>query len=53
MQIELAEIYRDTDLGREARHSCFLRAMPGQCTFTCVHLPAALDDEWDGPRRSI
>jgi glycolate oxidase iron-sulfur subunit len=52
MKIELAETYRDTDLGREAEallHPC---VQCGQCTFTCPTF-RLLDDEWDGPRGRI
>ena len=52
MQIELAEIYRDTDLGREAEALLLPCVQCGQCTFTCPTF-RLLDDEWDGPRGRI
>ena len=52
MQIELAEIYRDTDLGREAEALLLPCVQCGQCTFTCPTF-RLLGDEWDGPRGRI
>lgn len=52
MKIELAEIYRDTDRGREAEALLFPCVQCGQCTFTCPTF-RLLDDEWDGPRGRI
>lgn len=52
MQIELAEIYRDTNLGREAEALLRPCVQCGQCTFTCPTF-RLLDDEWDGPRGRI
>lgn len=52
MKIELAELYRDTDLGREAETLVGPCVQCGQCTFTCPTF-RLLDDEWDGPRGRI
>lgn len=52
MKIELAEMYRDTDLGREAEALLRPCVQCGQCTFTCPTF-RLLDDEWDGPRGRI
>jgi glycolate oxidase iron-sulfur subunit len=52
MKIELAEIFRDTDLGREAEALLLPCVQCGQCTFTCPTF-RLLDDEWDGPRGRI
>lgn len=52
MQIELADTYRDTDLGREAKTLLEPCVQCGQCTFTCPTF-RLLDDEWDGPRGRI
>lgn len=52
MQIELAEIHRETDLGREAEALLRPCVQCGQCTFTCPTF-RLLDDEWDGPRGRI
>lgn len=52
MKIELAELYRDTDLGREAETLLGPCVQCGQCTFTCPTF-RLLDDEWDGPRGRI
>ena len=52
MKIELAEIYRDTDQGREAQALLLSCVQCGQCTFTCPTF-RLLDDEWDGPRGRI
>jgi glycolate oxidase iron-sulfur subunit len=52
MQIELAETYRSTDLGREAEALLRPCVQCGQCTFTCPTF-RLLDDEWDGPRGRI
>ncbi|MHB1186120.1 glycolate oxidase subunit GlcF [Thiobacillus sp.] len=52
MKIELAEIYRDTDLGRETEALLLPCVQCGQCTFTCPTF-RLLDDEWDGPRGRI
>jgi glycolate oxidase iron-sulfur subunit len=52
MQIELAEIYLDTNLGREAEALLQPCVQCGQCTFTCPTF-RLLDDEWDGPRGRI
>ena len=48
MKVELAEIYRDTSLGREAEALLLPCVQCGQCTFTCPTF-RLLDDEWDGP----
>ena len=52
MKIELADLYRDTDLGREAETLLGPCVQCGQCTFTCPTF-RLLDDEWDGPRGRI
>lgn len=52
MKIELADIYRDTDLGHEAEALLGPCVQCGQCTFTCPTF-RLLDDEWDGPRGRI
>lgn len=52
MKIELAAIYRETDLGREAEALLSPCVQCGQCTFTCPTF-RLLDDEWDGPRGRI
>ncbi len=52
MQIELAETYRDTDLGSEAETLLQPCVQCGQCTFICPTF-RLLDDEWDGPRGRI
>ncbi|MBN8778755.1 glycolate oxidase subunit GlcF [Thiobacillus sp.] len=52
MKIELAEPYRDTELGREAESLLLSCVQCGQCTFTCPTF-RLLDDEWDGPRGRI
>lgn len=52
MHIELADTYRDTDLGREAETLLGPCVQCGQCTFTCPTF-RLLDDEWDGPRGRI
>lgn len=52
MHIELADTYRDTDLGREAATLLGPCVQCGQCTFTCPTF-RLLDDEWDGPRGRI
>lgn len=52
MKIELAETYRDTDVGREAEALLRPCVQCGQCTFTCPTF-RLLDDEWDGPRGRI
>ena len=52
MKVELAEIYRDTSLGREAEALLLPCVQCGQCTFTCPTF-RLLDDEWDGPRGRI
>ncbi|MGO9444631.1 MAG: glycolate oxidase subunit GlcF [Thiobacillaceae bacterium] len=52
MKIELAERFRDTDLGREAAVLMLPCVLCGQCTFTCPTF-RLLDDEWDGPRGRI
>ena len=52
MKIELAELYRDTDLVREAETLLGPCVQCGQCTFTCPTF-RLLDDEWDGPRGRI
>lgn len=52
MKLELAEHYRDTHLGREAKTLLDPCVQCGQCTFTCPTF-RLLDDEWDGPRGRI
>ncbi|MDX9766034.1 MAG: glycolate oxidase subunit GlcF [Ectothiorhodospiraceae bacterium] len=52
MIVELAEQFRDTDLGREAEALLQPCVQCGQCTFTCPTF-RLLDDEWDGPRGRI
>lgn len=52
MKIELAETYRDTEVGREAEALLLPCVQCGQCTFTCPTF-RLLDDEWDGPRGRI
>ncbi|MDP3422119.1 MAG: glycolate oxidase subunit GlcF [Thiobacillus sp.] len=52
MHIELADTYRDTDLGREAEALLGPCVQCGQCAFTCPTF-RLLDDEWDGPRGRI
>ena len=52
MKVELAEAYRDTDIGREAEEILLPCVQCGQCTFTCPTF-RLLDDEWDGPRGRI
>jgi glycolate oxidase iron-sulfur subunit len=52
MIVDLAENYRDTDLGREAEALLAPCVQCGQCTFTCPTF-RLLDDEWDGPRGRI
>jgi len=52
MKVELAEVYRDTDKGREAEEILLPCVQCGQCTFTCPTF-RLLDDEWDGPRGRI
>lgn len=52
MKIELADLYRDTNLGREAETLLGPCVQCGQCTFTCPTF-RLLDDEWDGPRGRI
>lgn len=52
MNVDLAETYRDTDLGREAAALLSPCVQCGQCTFICPTF-RLLDDEWDGPRGRI
>jgi glycolate oxidase iron-sulfur subunit len=52
MIVDLAETYRDTDLGREAEALLAPCVQCGQCTFTCPTF-RLLGDEWDGPRGRI
>jgi glycolate oxidase iron-sulfur subunit len=52
MIVELADGYRDTDLGNEAEQLLLPCVQCGQCTFTCPTF-RLLDDEWDGPRGRI
>ena len=52
MKVELAQNYRDTDLGREAEALLKPCVQCGQCTFICPTF-RLLDDEWDGPRGRI
>ncbi|MBM4181337.1 MAG: glycolate oxidase subunit GlcF [Betaproteobacteria bacterium] len=52
MRIELAEAYRDTELGSEGRDLISSCVQCGQCTFICPTF-RLLDDEWDGPRGRI
>lgn len=52
MKVELAETYRDTELGREAESLLMPCVQCGQCTFTCPTFRLT-NDEWDGPRGRI
>lgn len=52
MIVDLAEPYRDTELGREAEALLAPCVQCGQCTFTCPTF-RLLGDEWDGPRGRI
>ncbi|MGD2118659.1 MAG: glycolate oxidase subunit GlcF [Chromatiales bacterium] len=52
MKVELAEIYRDTEQGREAEQLLEPCVQCGQCTFTCPTFRLT-NDEWDGPRGRI
>ena len=52
MQIELAEKYQDTAIGREGQEVISPCVQCGQCTFVCPTF-RLLDDEWDGPRGRI
>ncbi|MGD8999089.1 MAG: glycolate oxidase subunit GlcF [Granulosicoccaceae bacterium] len=52
MKVELAENYRNTELGREAESLLLPCVQCGQCTFTCPTF-RLLNDEWDGPRGRI
>ena len=52
MLSELAERYKDTDLGREADALLAPCVQCGQCTFRCPTFRLN-DDEWEGPRGRI
>ena len=52
MNVDLAERYRHSDLGREAEALLKSCVQCGQCTFICPTF-RLLDDEWDGPRGRI
>ncbi|MDA8382244.1 MAG: glycolate oxidase subunit GlcF [Betaproteobacteria bacterium] len=52
MEVELAERYRDTEIGREAETLLSPCVQCGQCTFRCPTF-RLLNDEWDGPRGRI
>jgi glycolate oxidase iron-sulfur subunit len=52
MHIELAENYRDTDLGREAESLLGPCVICGQCEPVCPTF-RLLDEGWDGPRGRI
>jgi glycolate oxidase iron-sulfur subunit len=52
MQIELAENYRDTDLGKEAEALLQPCVICGQCEPVCPTF-RLLNDGWDGPRGRI
>lgn len=52
MHVELAETFRDTEVGREAEELLSPCVQCGQCTFICPTF-RLLDDEWDGPRGRI
>ena len=52
MHIELAENYRDTDLGREAASLLRPCVICGQCEPVCPTF-RLLDEGWDGPRGRI
>ncbi len=52
MKIELAEIYRDTDAGREAEALLYPCVICGQCEPVCPTF-RLLNEGWDGPRGRI
>ncbi len=52
MKVELAEKYRDTDLGREAEALLQACVICGQCEPVCPTF-RLLNDGWDGPRGRI
>ena len=52
MIVDLAETYRNTEVGREAEALLDPCVQCGQCTFTCPTFRLT-GDEWDGPRGRI
>lgn len=52
METELAECFRDTDVGREAQELMRPCVRCGQCTFVCPTFRLH-EEEWDGPRGRI
>lgn len=52
MKIELAESYRNTEVGLEAEQLLQPCVQCGQCTFQCPTF-RQVNDEWDGPRGRI
>jgi len=52
MKVELAEIYRNTDAGREAEALLSPCVICGQCEPVCPTF-RLLNEGWDGPRGRI